>query len=105
MQRDAKGYLIDRHVHLSPVGPVHVREEEDPAKEEGNQDENPVDLMQQGILHFQLSTPPAKEENVEKVKGEASADPQIKRSKLGEIPAAAPLIPTSGRRVPATSLL
>lgn len=54
MQRDAKGYLVDRQVHLSPVGPVHVREEEDPAQEEGDQDEDPVDLMQEGILHFHL---------------------------------------------------
>lgn len=54
VQGDAERHHVNRDPHLPGVGRVHEGEEENAAEEEGHQDEDPVHLVQERVLHFEL---------------------------------------------------
>lgn len=54
VQGDAERHHVNGDSHLPGVGRVHEGEEENTAEEEGHQDEDPVHLVEERVLHFEL---------------------------------------------------
>lgn len=54
VQRQGQGHAAERDAVVAPVRPVHVREERDAAREEGQQHHGAVSFVQPAVLKAQL---------------------------------------------------
>lgn len=54
LNRDGKGHAIEGQPSILPIYPVHIREQQDPAAEEGKHHDGPIHFMKKGVLLFVL---------------------------------------------------